>query len=47
LHSDGRGADLRSLHVAVLFRHFDVVQQSTELLGGSILQNLTYGLTEE
>jgi len=41
------GVDLRSLNSASLFRRFAVVQQSTELFGGSILQNLTYGLTKE
>ncbi len=41
------GRDIKHMHVASLFRHFAVVQQATELFGGSILQNLTYGLKPE
>ena len=38
------GIDLKDLHVATYHRHIGVVSQDTQLFGGTILENITYGM---
>ena len=41
------GVDIRDINLRSLHRHMGFVMQSTQLFGGTLLENITYGLEED